>query len=488
VWRLDGPSASIASALVDQAIQSEAQGGLQGQACIDRRFGDISRSPDVAYGAGDWDLRKSASFLLEAGISTIEDENSEEFGTSPAPACPNAALYSGWYSYYNYNDAFTWQTGAIGWHLDSAAAVDIRGGGSWAANALAKGIAVTTGPISEPYLEGLVRPGGAFRNLLEGASVGDAFLRNTRWLKWETLYVGDPLYTPFPNGRSPFHPLQPVNSIQLSPRGVVGGTSATGTISLNAAAPSGGTTFALTSETGAAVPATVLVPAGATKATFPITTSTTTQSLVPQIVATAGVLSLRNTLTVLPLLGGFAASPSSTMAGIPVTCTATLNARAPAGGAVIQLSSDNPNVIVPATVTVPAGSTVATFTANTLAVSSKQSATITGTLAGASATFVIDVYPGISAVHIAPSTTINAGTSIQIQVVLPLPVPAGNTATVQFTSSDSGALAVPPSMVIPAGSDLGYATAISSAGSSGKVVTLTVTYGGSTVSTNITIN
>jgi hypothetical protein len=39
---------------------------------------------------------------------------------------------------------------------------------------------------------------------LEGAIVGDALLRNTAWLKWQILNMGDPLYRPFPRGRSPF--------------------------------------------------------------------------------------------------------------------------------------------------------------------------------------------------------------------------------------------------------------------------------------------
>jgi len=59
---------------------------------------------------------------------------------------------------------------------------------------------VTSGAVGEPYLEGLPRPAGVYRNLLEGANVGDAFLRNTRWIKWMIVNIGDPLYRPFPAG------------------------------------------------------------------------------------------------------------------------------------------------------------------------------------------------------------------------------------------------------------------------------------------------
>lgn len=118
--------------------------------------------------------------------------------------CPNAALYAGWYSLNNYNNAFTWNTGAIGIHLDSLSAWSPRSGTNWVANAIEKGITVTTGAVQEPTLAALVHPSGTFRDLFQGANVGDAFFRNTAFLKWEILYIGDPLYRPFPNGLPPF--------------------------------------------------------------------------------------------------------------------------------------------------------------------------------------------------------------------------------------------------------------------------------------------
>ena len=64
-------------------------------------------------------------------------------------------------------------------------------------------------------------------------------------------------------------------TLTLSPASVVGGTSATGTVTLTAAAPSGGVTLNLGSSkpTLASVPATVVVAAGATSKTFPVTTA-----------------------------------------------------------------------------------------------------------------------------------------------------------------------------------------------------------------------
>jgi uncharacterized protein (TIGR03790 family) len=204
VWRLDGASPALAKGLVDKALTAEEQGAT-GQACFDRRFGDLAAIADKGYGSGDWQLHRAAQFARQAEFVVIEDAHEAEFGTPPAPArCDDALLYAGRYSLNNYNDAFSWRPGAIGIHLDSASAANPRGGRNWSANAIMKGITVTAGAVDEPFLQGLPRPDGIIRNLLDGANVGDAFLRNTLWLKWMIINIGDPLYRPFARKRVPF--------------------------------------------------------------------------------------------------------------------------------------------------------------------------------------------------------------------------------------------------------------------------------------------
>ncbi len=204
VWRLDGANAKAAKALVNRAIATEMKGAT-GIACFDRKYGPLQQVQPAGGGIGDWSLYRAAEFAKRAGFEVLEDDYAEEFGTSPAPKrCSDAFLYAGWYSYNNYNDAFDWAEGAIGIHLDSASCLNPRSGKNWCANALARGITVTAGAVGEPYLEGLPRPDGIVLNLLQGANVGDAFLRNTAWLRWMIINVGDPLYTPFPGGRGVF--------------------------------------------------------------------------------------------------------------------------------------------------------------------------------------------------------------------------------------------------------------------------------------------
>nr|MBA2502034.1 TIGR03790 family protein [Pyrinomonadaceae bacterium] len=204
VWRLDAPSAVLAKGMVDKSIFAETN-GLAGRGCFDRNRGSLSyNATDTGYMAGDWDIYRAAEFAREKGFPVTEDFNDAEFGTPPAPLrCDNAALYAGWYRLNNYNDAFSWNDGAIGFHLDSGSALNPRGDQNWSANAIQRGITVTAGSVAEPYLEGLPRVDGVFRNLFEGANVGDALLRNTYWLRWHVLYFGDPLYRPFPNSTFP---------------------------------------------------------------------------------------------------------------------------------------------------------------------------------------------------------------------------------------------------------------------------------------------
>jgi hypothetical protein len=84
-----------------------------------------------------------------------------------------------------------------------------------------------------------------------------------------------------------------VTSLTLNPNTVAGGTSSTGTVTLSTAAPAGGTSVILSSGNpqAATVPATVTVPAGATSASFPITTAAVASSATVGIEATyAGTL------------------------------------------------------------------------------------------------------------------------------------------------------------------------------------------------------
>lgn len=167
VWRLDAPTADLAKGLVDKAISAETN-GLQGVGYFDRNRGALSyaSTPDDGYIEVDWNFYRAAEFARKAGFSVAEDINEAVFGTSPARLrADNAAMYAGWYNLSRYNDAFSWNAGAIGFDVNSDAAASFRDGTRWCGGALQSGITVTGGAISEPYTTWHYRFDGFFRNL-----------------------------------------------------------------------------------------------------------------------------------------------------------------------------------------------------------------------------------------------------------------------------------------------------------------------------------
>ncbi|MBX6342680.1 MAG: hypothetical protein IRY97_09500 [Thermomicrobiaceae bacterium] len=91
-----------------------------------------------------------------------------------------------------------------------------------------------------------------------------------------------------------------LSTVTVSPTDVVGGDVATGTVTLTGAAPAEGVTVTLSSDNTAAatVPPSVVVPAGATRATFTVTTNAVSTSQSAVLIGTAGGVTAHAVLTV----------------------------------------------------------------------------------------------------------------------------------------------------------------------------------------------
>jgi hypothetical protein len=186
-----------------------------------------------------------------------------------------------------------------------------------------------------------------------------------------------------------------VSAVTLNATSVAAGSSAQGTVSLTAAAPTGGANISLSSSNPAV--ATVQTPL-----TIQAGTSSVTFTVAAVAAGTATITALLNgnssqspmlTVTARPLsvaLSSISLSASTVVGGDQVTGTATLTAAAPAGGAVVSLSGGDP-LIVPASVVVPAGSASATFIISTRAVGGTIAGTVVGSYGGASASAVLSV-------------------------------------------------------------------------------------------------
>jgi Abnormal spindle-like microcephaly-assoc'd, ASPM-SPD-2-Hydin len=132
-------------------------------------------------------------------------------------------------------------------------------------------------------------------------------------------------------------------------------------------------------------------PAGMGAATGQVTITSNSPddtSLAIGLNGTGTAASSASTSTSLSVLS--CANESMTGAGID-SCTAMLTGPAPSGGLVVSLTSNDPVVVVPPTVTVQPGETSAVFTVSVAAVGTAQTATLTAAAGGASDTFALQL-------------------------------------------------------------------------------------------------
>lgn len=241
-----------------------------------------------------------------------------------------------------------------------------------------------------------------------------------------------------------------ISKVTLSPSTVVGGGASVGTVTLSGPAPTGGGKVALSSglPSQASVPSNVSVPEGKTTATFAITT-TKTNSKKPVAITAAYSTVATATLTVLPMLKSVTVSPASLTGGAPARGTASLNAPAPAGGALVVISTNASSVTAPATALVLEGATSATFDMTTVPVAASVSATVTASYAGASVAAKLTVKPpAVSRLVLSPAS-VKGGAPSSAIVSLTGPAPAAGV-TVSLSSSNPKAV-VPSPLTIPAG-------------------------------------
>jgi hypothetical protein len=191
-----------------------------------------------------------------------------------------------------------------------------------------------------------------------------------------------------------------ISSLSINPDAVRGGAPSQGTVSLAFPDPSDTPVLVFSDDTSAAtVPAQVVVPAGATSATFPIASNAAAPPTNVTITAWVG-----NTPRSALLSINAAAPAGPTLTAVSVTPTSIVGAGAGTGtvrfggvtdGRVVTLSSSNTAVAqVPAQTVVDGGQSGGAFAVTTSAVTSPTPVTITATWFGVTRTTTITVMPG----------------------------------------------------------------------------------------------
>jgi len=255
-------------------------------------------------------------------------------------------------------------------------------------------------------------------------------------------------------------------SLQMSPDPVTGGKSVTGTVTLAAPAPAGGAVVALTKAAdagnvvGLPSPASVTVAAGATTATFMLTTTSVTAQASAVISASLGGGTASVTLIVTPALpsagptlASLRLSPDPVQGGQTVVGTVTLSGPAAAATTINLAKAGDTNNVVglpsPASVTVQPGQTTATFTLTTTNVTTQASTVITASLGTSTASVTLVIYPAppaagpaLASLQLSPDP-VQGGQTVTGTVTLTGPATAATTVSLTKSGDSSNVVGLP---------------------------------------------
>jgi hypothetical protein len=265
------------------------------------------------------------------------------------------------------------------------------------------------------------------------------------------------------------------------------------TVTLRSPAPTGGTTVSIASNS-------ILLPVPVSSVTVPVGSSSGT------FTATAGEITSNQTATLTAILNGasqiatlnlvapamlksLTCSPGSLTSGSSTTCIITLSNAAPTA-TTVALSSNSQLLPVPATsVTVPAGSESAEFTAKAGTITSNQTATLKATLNGVSQTASINLLPaagvGIASLSCSqPSLESYSLTFCTVKLTAPVNTAGGITVSL---STNTSLLWVPSVATIPEGVDIAVFPVFSGTVTQSQTAKITASANSSSASVSLTL-
>jgi uncharacterized protein (TIGR03437 family) len=219
--------------------------------------------------------------------------------------------------------------------------------------------------------------------------------------------------------------------VSIDPETITSGGTATVTLKLSGPAPTGGASVTIggNQTTLFPTPATYLVPAGQSTASFTVQAGTTTAPTEATISASYGGGHNYASVTVTPstapkvALSGISINPPSIPSGGTATVTLTLNGPAPAGGSPVSIYSGNTTAFPTpsAGYTVPAGQTSVSFPVQAGTVTSSTTVTVGAGYGGGKgyATITITSGPSTNApylINLDPSTVTAGGAAFTLTV------------------------------------------------------------------------
>jgi hypothetical protein len=184
--------------------------------------------------------------------------------------------------------------------------------------------------------------------------------------------------------------------LEIAPSPVIGSGGVDGTVTLIAARPESLAVELSSSDDAAVVPQTVTVPAGSTTATFRIPTRPVLQDVDVTITAAAAGHTVTAPVRVLgPRLKEITFTPPEIGGGIEGRVTVQLNGTVGIGGPPmrVELSSSDPAISPPATLTVPERQMTTASELTTRSVMAPTTVTVTGRIGNDSRAVTVRVWP-----------------------------------------------------------------------------------------------
>jgi hypothetical protein len=261
-------------------------------------------------------------------------------------------------------------------------------------------------------------------------------------------------------------------------------------VQLSGAAPAAGAVINLTSSNPAAapVPASVNMPGNTAWMQFQIQAGQVTSITPVTLTATLNSGQATVQFNVLPpSLKSITLNSATISGGAQVGAVAMLNGQAPAGGAVVDFSSDSPSAMPPALATIPAGSSSVSISIPTNQVSANTLANISATWNGASVQSPLTITPQGQPASIALSPASVSGSAGTFATVT-MATASATDQIFQISSSNASASLTSNSVMIPAGGTTGGFFVNTAPVSTQTLATISVSGGGVTRSATLTLN
>ncbi len=284
-------------------------------------------------------------------------------------------------------------------------------------------------------------------------------------------------------------------SVQLSlnPNNLVGGTATViGSVTLETAAPAGGTVVQVSSSDVnlAKVPASFTIPEGEVSGTFNVTTLAVLATKQVTITINAGGLGASANITLTPVsVIGISLDKASAIGGENLGGTVELDGPAPTGGAAVQLSSSAPNVARTTRfwVLVPAGRTSTTFLVNTFNLSLGRDVIFRAERGGIFMETTLKVLPVVPMTLALSTAQVKPGATLNGTVTLNGKAPTGGV-SVALTTSNSDIATVPATVFIAQGQTTATFAIKAKMVATARTVNILASRAGTSISAGLTVS